>query len=110
MTLGLAVFWGFKLSAEQRPYRLMLLSLAVFSWLSRSPVLLLWWVLNDRLKTKTWELGTHYDVFENWGQAAVGQLVFGPFVQIIPGALLGFLTLGLKRRVSGSGNDMQAGH
>jgi len=52
----------------------------------------LWWI------TKTWGLGTHYGIFENWSQALVGQLVLGPFVQIIPGGLLGSLTLAIKRR------------
>lgn len=52
----------------------------------------LWWI------TKTWELGTHYDIFGNWGQALVGQLVSGSLVQIIPGGLLGSVILAIKRR------------
>ncbi len=91
LTLVVAVFWGIKLSDEERPYRLLFSSLVVFAVLSRLPVLALWWI------TKTWELGTHYDVFDNWGQALVGQLVIGPLVQIIPGGLLGSLTLAIKR-------------
>ena len=92
LTLVVAVFWGVRLADEKNPYRLLLLSLVIFSPLSRVPVFVLWWV------TKTWRLGTHYDTFENWGQALVGQLVFGSLVQIIPGGLLGSLTLAIKRR------------
>ena len=91
-TLAVAVFWGIRLADEESPYRLLLLSLVVFSPLSRIPVVVLWWV------TKTWGLGTHYDILENWGQALVGHLVLGSLVQIIPGGLLGSLTLAIKRR------------
>ena len=91
LTLVFAVFWGIKLHDEEHPYRLLLLSLVIFSPVSRIPVFVLWWI------TKTWELGTHYDIFDNWGQALVGQLVFGSLVQIIPGGFLGSLTLAIKR-------------
>ena len=92
LTLGFAVYWGFRLSDEERPYRLLLLSLVLFSPPSRFPVFVVWWV------TKEWELGTHYDIFESWDQALVGQLVYGSLVQIIPGSLLGSLTLFIRRR------------
>ena len=91
LTLAVAVFWGIKLPDEAHPYLLLLLSLTIFAPLSRIPVFVLWWV------TKTWELGTHYDIFDNWSQALVGQLVYGSLVQIIPGGLLGSLTLAIKR-------------
>ncbi len=91
LTLAFAVFWGIRLSAEEHPYRLLLLSLVFFSPPSRVPVFVLWWI------TKTWGLGTHYDIFGSWGQALVGQLVYGSLVQIIPGGLLGSLTLAIKR-------------
>jgi len=92
LTLAFAVYWGVKLSDETRPYRLLILSLVVFSPPSRFPVFVVWWV------TKTWELGTHYDIFESWEQALVGQLFYGSLVQIIPGTLLGSLTLFIRRR------------
>ena len=91
LTLAFAVFWGIRLSAEEHPYRLLLLSLVFFSPFSRIPVFVLWWI------TKTWGLGTHYDIFDSWDQALVGQLVYGSLVQIIPGGLLGSLTLAIKR-------------
>ena len=92
LTLAFAVYWGVRLHGEEHPYRLLMLSLVFFSPPSRFPVFVLWWV------TKTWELGTHYDIFDSWEQALVGQLVYGSLVQIIPGVLLGSLTLSLRRR------------
>ena len=97
LTLAFAVYWGVRLSGEERPYRLMMLSLVFFSPPSRFPVFVVWWV------TKTWELGTHYDIFDSWEQALVGQLVYGSLVQIIPGILLGSLTLFIRRRRAGPG-------
>ncbi len=47
--------------------------------------------------TKTWGLGTHYDIFDSWDQALIGQIVYGSLVQIIPGSLLGSLTLAIRR-------------
>ena len=92
LTLAFAVYWGIRLSVEEHPYRLLLLSLVFFSPPSRIPVFVLWWI------TKTWGLGTHYDIFDSWDQALVGQLVYGSLVQIIPGGLLGSMTLAIKRR------------
>ena len=51
----------------------------------------MWWI------TQTWELGTHDDIFESWDQALVGQLFYGSLLQIIPGGLLGSLTLAVRR-------------
>jgi len=92
LTLVFAVYWGVRLSEEEHPYRILIMSLVFFSPPSRFPVFLVWWV------TKKWELGTHYDIFDNWGQALVGQLVYGSLVQIIPGVLVGSLTLSIRRR------------
>ena len=92
LTLVVGVFLGIKLADEEQPYRLLLVSLVVFALLSRIPVFALWWV------TDKWGLGTHYDFADTWGQALLGQFVFGPLTQIIPGTLVGFLTLAIKRR------------
>jgi hypothetical protein len=91
LTLVFAVYWGINLFKEEFPYRLLLLSLVIFSPISRIPVFILWWI------TKTWKLGTHYDIFDNWVQALTGQLVYGSLVQIIPGFLLGSLTLAVMQ-------------
>ena len=79
------------MSAEAHPYRLLWLSLSFFSPLSRLPVFLLWWI------TTTWGLGTHYNIFDSWDQALVGQLFYGSLLQIIPGGMLGSLTLAIRR-------------
>jgi len=91
LALAFSIFWGIRLAAEEHPYRLLLLSLVVFSPPSRFPVFVLWWI------TTTWGLGTHYDIFDSWDQALVGQLLYGSLLQIIPGFLLGSLTLAIKR-------------
>ena len=90
-SLGVSIYWGVRLSAEVHPYRLLWLSLALFSPPSRFPVFLLWWI------THTWGLGTHYDMFDSWDQALLGQLFYGSLLQIIPGGLLGSLTLAIRR-------------
>jgi hypothetical protein len=91
LALGFSIYWGFKLSPEARPYRLLWLSLALFSPPSRVPVFLLWWI------DTAWGIGTHYNIFESWDQALVGQLFYGSLLQIIPGGILGSLTLGIQR-------------
>jgi len=87
LTLACSIFWTIKLSNQEFPLRSLLLCLVIFSPISRLPVFLLWWI------TKTWELGTHYDIFDNWSQALIGQLFYGSLVQIIPGFILGSCTL-----------------
>ena len=91
LSLGLSIYWGFRLSGEAHPHRLLWLSLAFFSPPSRFPVFLLWWI------TTTWGLGTHYDIFDSWDQALVGQLFYGSLLQIIPGGLLGSAALAIRR-------------
>ena len=90
LALVIAFFWGFKLAGEDKPYRLLFLSLTVFSLLSRIPVITLWWI------TKTFALGTHYDQYEGWGIALLAQLV-GTLTQIVLGSLLGSATLAITR-------------
>ena len=92
LTLVVAVFWGLKLAGEENPYRLLFLSLLVFALLSRIPVVALWWI------TKTYALGTHYDVYDGWGSALVAQFIFGTLTQIIPGGLLGASALAIAKR------------
>jgi hypothetical protein len=55
------------------------------------PIGLLWW------STHTWGLGSHYDMFDSWDQALIGQLFYGSLLQIIPGGMLGSLTLAIRR-------------
>ena len=91
LALGVSIYWGVRLSAEAHPHRLLWLSLVCFSPPSRVPVFLLWWI------TTTWGLGTHYDIFDSWEQALIGQLFYGSLIQIIPAGLLGSLTIAIRR-------------
>ena len=88
LTLAFAVYWGIKLYNEKQSYLLLLLSLIIFSPVSRFTVFVVWWI-----DTK-WEIGTHYGLyFDNFAQAFFQQVVYGSLTQIIPSFLLGSLTL-----------------
>ena len=92
LTLAFAVYWGIKLYNEKHPYRLLLLSLIIISPVSRFTVFIVWWI-----DTK-WAIGTHYGLyFDNWIQALLNHVVYGALVQIIPGFLLGSITLAIMR-------------
>ena len=92
LTLAVAVYWGVKLYNEKQSYLLLLLSLIIFSPVSRFTVFVVWWI-----DTK-WAIGTHYGLyFDNWVQALLNHVVYGALVQIIPGFLLGSMTLALMR-------------
>ena len=59
LTLVVAVYWGIKLYNEEHPFQLLLLSLVIFSPISRIPVFVLWWI------TKTWEWRVGNMLFNN---------------------------------------------
>lgn len=88
LTLGFAIYWGIRLYNEKYSYLILLLSLLIYSPISRFPVAVLWWI-----DTK-WEIGTHYGYyFNNFGQALLNQVGYGSLIQIIPGFILGSITL-----------------
>jgi len=92
LALAFAIYWGIKLYDEKHPYQLLLLSLIIFSPFSRLTVFVVWWI-----DTK-WEIGTHYALyFDNWILALLNHVVYGSLVQIIPGFLLGSITLAIMR-------------
>jgi len=96
LTLGFAIYWGIKLYNEKHAYLLILLSLLIYSPISRLPVAVLWWI-----DTK-WEIGTHYGLyFNNFGQAILNQVGYGSLIQIIPGFILGSITLALMSNRKG---------
>lgn len=96
LTLAFAIYWGIKLFNKDRPYRLLLLSLVIFAPISRLTVFAAWWV------DKKWQIGTHYGLyFDTWEQALLNQVVYGAIVQIIPGFVLGALTLAMTKRRKG---------
>ena len=88
LALAFSVYWGIKLYNENYRFLLLLLSLIIFSPISRIPVAIVWWI------DTRWEIGTHYSLyFDNFAQAFFQQVVYGSLTQIIPGFLLGSLTL-----------------
>ena len=91
LTLGFSIFWGIKFYKQKSSLLILLLSLVIFSPISRTPVFILWWI------TKTYNLGSHYDIFDNWTQALVGQLFYGSLVQTIPGFLVGSITIAIMK-------------
>jgi hypothetical protein len=92
LTLAFSIYWGIKLYNEKNPYLIHLLSLIIFSPISRLLVSVLWWI------DTRWEIGTHYSLyFDNFAQAALNQVVYGSLIQIIPGFLLGSLTIAIMQ-------------
>ena len=88
LTLGFAIYLGIKIAMHKQAFKILLLSLLIYSPVSRIPVAILWWV-----DTK-WEIGTHYGLyFDNFGQALLNHVIYGSLVQLIPGFLLGTLTI-----------------
>jgi hypothetical protein len=85
------LYYGLKLAGAARPYALLALTMLFLGWLSRIPAVALWWI------TKAYGLGTHYDVFENWGSALALQLLLGPLEHLAFG-IPGMAVLAWKRR------------
>ena len=99
LTLAFAVYWGIKKYMHEQAYLLLLLSLLIFSPVSRLTVVAAWWV------DTTWEIGTHYGLyFDNWPQALLNQGIYGALVQIIPGFVLGAITIAVMRSRKSAGN------
>jgi hypothetical protein len=91
VAVAAGIYYGFRLAGEARPYALLCLTMVFLGWLSRIPAVILWWI------TRTYELGTHYDVFSGWAQALLLQLGLGPLEHLAFG-IPGLLVLALKRR------------
>ena len=88
LTLAISIYWGVKLYKANRPLIVLLISLCIFSPISRIPVFILWWIDTN------WEIGSHYGLFyDSWGQALISHVVGGAIVQIIPGLIVGYLTI-----------------
>lgn len=92
LTLALSIYWGIKLYNEKESYLLLLCGLLIFSPISRLPVVLFWWI-----DTK-WSIGTHYGLyFDNWLQALLNHVIYGTIIQLIPGFLIGSITLTIMK-------------
>ena len=92
LTIAFSVYWGIKLYKEKKAYLVLFLSLIIFSPVSRLTVVAAWWV------DTRWEIGTHYGLyFDSWTQTLLNQGFYGALVQIIPGFLLGSMTIAIMR-------------
>ena len=92
LTLGFAIYLGIKTFNKKKPYQIILLSLIIFSPISRIPVAILWWI-----DTK-WEIGTHYGLYyDSFGDALLNHVIYGSLVQLIPAFLLGTITIAIMR-------------
>jgi hypothetical protein len=91
VTLIVAAYWAWKLKEDEKPYRLLFLALFVFAWISRVPIVLLWWV------ARSFDLGTHYDMYRDFRQALLFQFGVSALVQILAGGVVGSLALVLLR-------------
>ena len=92
LTLAFAIYWGIKLHNKQGSFLLLLLSLAIFSPISRIPVFMLWWIDTN------WAIGSHYGLYyTHWVQAFINHVMGGALVQIIPGFLVGSITLAIMQ-------------
>ncbi|MDN3650905.1 hypothetical protein QWZ13_18510 [Reinekea marina] len=91
LTLICSVYWAKKLVDYESPHLALLCCLLIFSPISRVPVFILWWITNK------WEIGTHYDIFDTWTQALIGQLFYGSLIQVVPGFIVGSITIAVLR-------------
>ena len=92
LTIAFSAYWGIKIYKRQKAYLLILLSLIIFSPISRLTVVAAWWV------DITWEIGTHYGLyFDGWPQVLLNQGIYGALVQIIPGFVIGSATIAIMR-------------
>jgi len=92
LTVGFAIYLGIKIANDKQAFKVLLISLLLYSPISRIPVAILWWV-----DTK-WEIGTHYGLYyDNFIQALLNHIIYGSLVQLVPGYLLGILTIIIAR-------------
>ena len=92
LTLAFAIYIGIKLYNNKQSFLVLLLSLVIFSPISRIPVSIFWWI-DTHL-----DIGTHYGLyFNSWSQALLNHVVYGSLVQIIPGFLLGSITITIMK-------------
>ena len=92
LAIAFSIYWGVKLFKETNAYFLLLVSLVIFSPISRLTVVIAWWV------DTSWDIGTHYGLyFDNWIETLLNHVIYGSLVQIIPGFLLGSITIAIMR-------------
>ena len=93
LALGFSIFWGVKLYHHKHSILILIMGLLIFSPISRIPVAMFWWI------DQNWAFGTHYGLyFDNWVDALLNHIGYGSLVQIIPGSLLGSITIIIMKR------------
>jgi len=87
LTLGFSVSWSIKWYQNPKFVVIPLLSLCIYSPISRIPVAIAWWI------DVNWQLGTHYGLYFNtFDQVLLNHVFYGALVQIIPGFIIGAIT------------------
>ncbi|WP_412986623.1 hypothetical protein [Pontimicrobium sp. IMCC45349] len=87
LTLGFSVYWSIKWYDKPKFLSILLLSLCIYSPISRIPVAIAWWI------DVNWQLGTHYGLYFNtFDQVLLNHVFYGALVQIIPGFIIGAIT------------------
>lgn len=93
LSLGLSIYWGFKLEEGSKAPVKLFTALLIFSPISRIPVAVLWWL--DR----KFEMGSHYGLyFDNFPEALLNHVFYGALIQIVLGFILGMITIALIKR------------
>ena len=99
LTLGFSVYWSIKWYQKPNFLIILLLSLCIYSPISRIPVAIAWWI------DVNWQLGTHYGLYFNtFGQVLLNHVFYGALVQIIPGFIIGAITYAIMQSVKKTKN------
>ena len=102
LTLGFSVYWSIKWYQKPKFLIILLLSLCIYSPISRIPVAIAWWI------DVNWQLGTHYGLYFNtFGQVLLNHVFYGALVQIIPGFIIGAITYVIMQSVKKTKNLKQ---
>lgn len=87
-TIGISVYWSYKHYHRKNITWVILLSLVIYSPISRIPVAIAWWIDVE------YNLETHYGwYFESFSQAILNHVVYGSLVQIIPSIIIALITV-----------------
>lgn len=86
-TMGVSIYWSFKHYKRKNILGIILISLLIYSPISRVPVAFAWWIDLE------YNLGTHYGLyFESFSQVLLNHMVYGSLVQIIPSFVIALIT------------------
>lgn len=93
LTLAFSIYWAIRHYKTHLFLIILLLSLIIYSPISRIPVAIVWWIDTH------WALGTHYGMyFDTFTQVLLNHVFYGSLVQIIPGFLIGLFTFAIMQQ------------